>query len=207
MRCFSIYPNLTTNFIIVIRVVGGFFASVACLTQRDLKRLIAFSSVGHIGMVLGGILSIGELGIKRRVLIMFGHGLSSPCLFYLMNEVRANRKRRSSVVCKGFLIMDPSISLVWFLMRRLNLGCPPSISYFREVIIRGRVLQYSYFLGVLGIISFLAGVFSIFLFSSINHGPKREKMDFKGGGSRPLLVVMLCRLLRFAWFLFLVRVI
>ena len=204
--CFSIHPNYLSNFIIVISVVGGFIARLACLVQRDLKRLIAFSSVRHMAIVLGGVLSMREVGIKRGVLIMFRHGFRSPCLFYLINEVRVNRKSRSLVICKGFMVVDPSISLVWFLMSRLNLGCPPSISYFREILIVGRTINYRYFIGFLILVSFLAGIFSMVLFCFINHGPKSWKIDFKfTRSSRPLVVRFFCRALSFMWFLFLIR--
>lgn len=205
--CFCVHPNFLTNFVMALRVVGGVLASFACLAQRDLKRLIAFSSVRHMAMVLGGVLSMREVGVKRGVLMMFRHGFRSPCLFYLMNEVRVNRKSRSLVVCKGFLSLDPRISLTWFLVRRLNLGCPPSISYFREVFIVGRVMGYSYFMGGLILISFLAGIFSMVLFCCINHGPKGLKMDFKlSGSSRPLVVSLFCRFFRFLWFVVLLRI-
>nr|WMW23647.1 NADH dehydrogenase subunit 4 [Hiatella sp. J YW-2023] len=205
--CFSIHPNYLTNFIMVVSVVGGFMASLACLVQSDLKRLIAFSSVSHMSMVLGGVLSMSEVGMKGGVLMMFSHGFSSPCLFYLMNEVSINRKSRSLVVCKGFMVVDPSISLVWFLMSSLNLGCPPSMSYFSEIFIIGSVMDYSYFMGFLILVSFLAGIFSMVLFCFINHGPKSWKMDFKStSSSRPLVVSFFCSMLSFMWFFFVLSI-
>lgn len=196
--CFSIHPNFFTNFVMALRVVGGSVARFSCLFQSDLKRLIAFSSVRHMALVLAGVLSMVEVGVKRSVLIMFRHGLRSPCLFYLINEVRVNRKSRSLVVCKGFLLVDPSISLVWFTIRSLNLGCPPSISYFGEVFIVGIVIRCRYFMGFLLLISFLAGVFSMALFCFINHGEIGQKVDFKlPRSSRPMVVGAFCGFLRF----------
>nr|ABF60120.1 NADH dehydrogenase subunit 4 [Hiatella arctica] len=201
MWCFNVEVNFFTNLTMVLSAIGACIASLACLNQSDLKRLIAFSSVSHMGMVLSSVMSMSDVGVKVGVFMMFAHGLSSPCLFYLMSEVSVNRKSRSSIVCKGFLVMDPMISLVWFIMSSLNLGCPPSISYFSEIFIVSVVLFYSYWLMILALVSFLAGLFSMVLFCSINHGSKSWKMDYKQvGSSRPFVVNLFSALVSFFWF-------
>jgi NADH:ubiquinone oxidoreductase subunit 4 (subunit M) len=73
--------------VVVVSLWGGFLRSVICLVQRDLKSLIAYSSIGHIAISLGGMLRIFTIGKMRGVALMFAHGLCSPCLFCLAARV------------------------------------------------------------------------------------------------------------------------
>lgn len=98
------------NPIIAIAIVGGVITSIICLRQSDIKSLIAYSSVGHIGLMVTGILSNSKLGIQARLAIIIAHGLRSSALFCLANIRYSITITRSIVLTKGMLTIIPTIA-------------------------------------------------------------------------------------------------
>jgi NADH:ubiquinone oxidoreductase subunit 4 (subunit M) len=68
---------------VALSLVGGVFASLFCIRQTDLKSLIAYSSVAHMSMVIGGIITLSYSGVCRSFALMVAHGLLFPTLFCL----------------------------------------------------------------------------------------------------------------------------
>ena len=75
-------------FLGALAVVGILYGSLACLAQRDLKRLIAFSSVGHMGFVLLGIATLTPVGINGALFANIAHGLITGLLFFLAGAIK-----------------------------------------------------------------------------------------------------------------------
>jgi NADH-ubiquinone oxidoreductase chain 4 len=82
-----------------------------CLRQTDLKALIAYSSVAHMGIVLGGLITITYWGIRGAFTLIIAHGLCSSGLFCLANISYERLGRRSLLINKGLLNFIPSIAL------------------------------------------------------------------------------------------------
>lgn len=93
-----------------IAIVGGVITSIICLRQSDIKSLIAYSSVGHIGLIVAGILSNSKLGIQARLAIIIAHGLRSSALFCLANIRYSITITRRIVLTKGILTIIPTIA-------------------------------------------------------------------------------------------------
>lgn len=112
LLCIFIEIGIKINYIfIVIRLVGGLFVSLICIRQRDVKSLIAYSSVAHIGIVLSGTLRINNWGFWGSLIIILAHGLCSSGLFCLANITYERLNRRSLYLNKGLLNIMPRISL------------------------------------------------------------------------------------------------
>lgn len=119
--------------IIVISVLGSMIVGVICLFQTDIKSLIAYSSVCHIGIVLRGIIRINFLRSFGSLLLILGHGLCSSGLFCLGNILYERFFTRRLLLLKGINKIFPSVSLWWFLIRVFNIAAPPSINIFGEI--------------------------------------------------------------------------
>lgn len=98
-------------FFVMIRIVGGVIVSLICLRQSDIKSLIAYSSVAHIGIVLGGIITLNYWGFCGSFLIIIAHGLCSSGLFCLANISYERLISRSLFLNKGLINLIPRISL------------------------------------------------------------------------------------------------
>nr|YP_006073406.1 NADH dehydrogenase subunit 4 [Solen strictus]AER38724.1 NADH dehydrogenase subunit 4 [Solen strictus] len=158
--------------LLVFGFIGGLMSSVICLLQSDLKALIAYSSVSHMSLVIVGMLSFYGLGWASSVCMMFAHGVCSPCLFALANYSYSYFGSRSMMLCKGLLMASPGISFMWFIFCSLNLGCPPSLNFFSEVmLVLVGVSFYSGFIILFILMLVLGGAYSMHLYCSLNHGP------------------------------------
>lgn len=90
---------------------GGLVVSLICMRQVDIKSLIAYSSVAHMGMVLSGIIIYNTWGFNGAIVVIVGHGLCSSGLFCIANIVYERLGRRRLLINKGLLRFMPSIRL------------------------------------------------------------------------------------------------
>lgn len=136
-----------------------------------MKSLIAFSSIGHMSLVLGGVLRMFMIGWVRGVCLMFAHGLCSPCIFSLANFTYSFFNTRSMMVCKGILKIFPGLRFLWFIVAVLNIGCPPSLNFLREVFLVIRIFFVGSGLVVpLGLMCFIRASYCLYLYCGVNHG-------------------------------------
>nr|QVM79239.1 NADH dehydrogenase subunit 4 [Grammoptera ruficornis] len=164
--------GMKINYIfIVISLVGGFFVSLICIRQSDVKSLIAYSSVAHMGMILGGLLSLNIWGFWGSLVMMLAHGLCSSGLFCLANITYERLGSRSLFLNKGFLNIMPSMALWWFLFSASNMAAPPSLNLLGEIILMNSLIGFSWLSMIfLSLISFFSAVYSLFLYSFSQHG-------------------------------------
>lgn len=157
---------------------GGLLSRIICFRQTDFKSLIAYSSVGHISLMLAGVFSNRSWGWSGALILIISHGFCSSGLFALANYTYEKVHSRSLILNKGILILLPSIAIWWFLFCSINMACPPTINLLGEIIIFPRVIfRCMELLLPLRLISFLAAIYSIYLFTCIHHGgsPKFSK--------------------------------
>ncbi|CAN7945319.1 unnamed protein product [Ixodes hexagonus] len=97
--------------LMVVSVFGSVYVGVMCIFQTDVKALIAYSSVCHIGVVLGGIINLGFWSSYGGLLLMLGHGLCSSGLFCLGNMLYERFYTRSIILLKGIMRLFPRMAL------------------------------------------------------------------------------------------------
>nr|YP_010535345.1 NADH dehydrogenase subunit 4 [Morimospasma tuberculatum]UYB77596.1 NADH dehydrogenase subunit 4 [Morimospasma tuberculatum]WEY30154.1 NADH dehydrogenase subunit 4 [Morimospasma sp.] len=174
MRLMSLFLliGMQFNFIfIIISLVGGFFISLLCLRQSDIKSLIAYSSVAHMGLALSGIMTLNSWGFWGSLVMMLAHGLCSSGLFCLANISYERVQSRSLYLNKGMMNILPSISLWWFLFSASNMAAPPSLNLLGEILLINSLVSYSsYFMIFLSLISFFSAAYSLFLYAYSQHG-------------------------------------
>ena len=164
--------GLKVNYIfIVISLFGAFVISLVCLRQSDIKSLIAYSSVSHIGLVLGGIITINSWGFYGSLIIIIAHGLCSSGLFCLANISYERISRRRLFLNKGLINLMPSMSLWWFLLCSSNIAAPPSFNLLGEVILINRLVSWGLLtISMLMLISFFSAAYTLYLYSYSQHG-------------------------------------
>nr|YP_010464218.1 NADH dehydrogenase subunit 4 [Strongylium kulzeri]UUL71595.1 NADH dehydrogenase subunit 4 [Strongylium kulzeri] len=158
-------------FFISLSLLGGMYISLVCLRQSDMKSLIAYSSVSHMGLVLSGIMTLNYWGLSGSLAMMVAHGLCSSGLFCLANISYERLMSRSLYVNKGMINMIPSLSLMWFLLISSNMAAPPSLNLLGEIMLINSILGFSGLnMFFLMFISFFSAVYSLFLYSFSQHG-------------------------------------
>lgn len=171
LQTFSPPTSVASIFIFCLRLWGGFMRCVICFRQVDLKALIAYSSIGHISLVIGGCLSCTEWGWKGALLIIISHGFCSSGLFTLANLSYEKSLSRSLIINKGILLLYPTISAWWFLFCAMNIAAPPSLNLLGELICIPSCIFFSFWCVLpIFLIRFLAALFNIYLYTSTQHG-------------------------------------
>nr|YP_010031471.1 NADH dehydrogenase subunit 4 [Acroneuria carolinensis]QOV02862.1 NADH dehydrogenase subunit 4 [Acroneuria carolinensis] len=174
LRIFSvlIVSGLTFNFIWVgISLVGGVLVSLICLRQTDLKALIAYSSVAHMGIVLGGLMTMTYWGFCGSFTLMIAHGLCSSGLFCLANISYERMGSRSLLINKGLMNFMPSMTLWWFLLSSCNMAAPPSLNLLSEISLLNSMVSWTWVTMVmLSFLSFFSAAYTLYLYSYSQHG-------------------------------------
>nr|YP_010852855.1 NADH dehydrogenase subunit 4 [Symbrenthia lilaea]WGL40274.1 NADH dehydrogenase subunit 4 [Symbrenthia lilaea] len=186
--------NLKMSLIwIIISLVGGLFISLKCFCQIDMKSLIAYSSVAHMSMVIGGIMTMNHWGFMGSYMLMIGHGLCSSGMFCLSNINYERISSRSLFLNKGMMVFMPSMSMWWFLFMSSNMAAPPSLNLLGEISLINSLVSWSWLsmLMLMGISFFSAG-YSLYLYSITQHGKYNMTMySLYSGLSREYLMLML----------------
>lgn len=186
--------NIKYRFIWVrIRLVGGVLVRFVCLRQTDLKALIAYSSVAHIGIALAGLLTISYWGLCGSYRLIIAHGLCSSGLFCLANVSYERLGRRSLLINKGLLNFIPAIALWWFLLRSANIAAPPTLNLLGEISLLNRIVSWSWVsIIILSFLSFFRAAYTLYLYSFRQHGKIFSGVySFRGGKIREYLLILL----------------
>nr|YP_009695408.1 NADH dehydrogenase subunit 4 [Diaphanes mendax]QEJ81638.1 NADH dehydrogenase subunit 4 [Diaphanes mendax] len=196
IRFMKIYINigLKLNFtFLVVSLFGGFIISLICLRQEDMKSLIAYSSVAHMGLALAGLMSMNIWGFSGAFIMMISHGLCSSGLFCLANISYERTHSRSMYLNKGLLNLMPSMSLLWFLLCSSNMAAPPSLNLVGEILLINSIVFFSWFTMIsISFISFFSGVYSLYLYSQTQHGSMNQGLfSFSLGNIREYLLLIL----------------
>nr|AQP26679.1 NADH dehydrogenase subunit 4 [Microtermes sp. RDCT089]AQP28332.1 NADH dehydrogenase subunit 4 [Microtermes sp. RDCT048]AQP30083.1 NADH dehydrogenase subunit 4 [Microtermes sp. RDCT148] len=156
---------------ISLSLVGGFFVSLFCMRQTDLKSLIAYSSVAHMSMVIGGIMTLSYWGVCCSYVLMVAHGLCSSGLFCLSNISYERFGSRSLLVNSGLMNLMPSMTMWWFLLSACNMAAPPSLNLLGEIGLLSSLVSWSWLLMVvLVFLSFFSAAYTLYMYSYSQHG-------------------------------------
>nr|AIY61680.1 NADH dehydrogenase subunit 4 [Serritermes serrifer] len=157
---------------IVLSLIGGLFVSLFCMRQTDLKSLIAYSSVAHMSMVIGGIMTCSYWGFCGSYALMVGHGLCSSGLFCLSNISYERLGSRSLMINSGLMNLMPSMSMWWFLLSACNMAAPPSLNLLGELSLLSCLVSWCWlFMVILIFLSFFSAAYTLYLYSYSQHGP------------------------------------
>ncbi|NP_150609.1 NADH dehydrogenase subunit 4 (mitochondrion) [Limulus polyphemus] len=189
---FQSFVKSQGGWLVSVGLIGGLFTSFICMRQVDLKSLIAYSSVGHMGIVLGGVMTLSSWGCGGALLLMVAHGLCSSALFCLANVVYERFFSRSLVLLSGMMSVFPSLALWWFLFCVFNMAAPPSMNLFGEISLMVSLVGWSEWTVVcLGMLSFFSAYYSLFMFSSTQHGKSWAVFCIEGVNFREFLLLLL----------------
>jgi NADH-quinone oxidoreductase subunit M len=118
----------------ILAAIAIVYAALACLAQRDLKRLIAFSSVGHMGFVMLGIATLTEIGIQAAIFGMVAHGVITGMLFFCVGSIYDRyHTRQIAEIGGGMAQRMPKLAGVFAFVAIASLGLPGLAGFWGEV--------------------------------------------------------------------------
>ncbi len=119
-------------FIGLLAVIGIIYGSLACLAQSDVKRLIAYSSVGHMGFVMLGIATMSEIGINAAIIGMVAHGIITGLLFFIAGSMAHRYHTRDMNRLGGQMILMPKMGVILGFAAMASLGLPSLAGFWGE---------------------------------------------------------------------------
>jgi NADH-quinone oxidoreductase subunit M len=116
----------------LLAVIGIIYGALCCLAQRDMKRLIAFSSVAHMGFVMLGIATLTTFGINAAVFGMVAHGLITGMLFFIAGSIQERYETREMSRLGGLLTQAPHLGWLLGFSAMASLGLPGLAGFWGE---------------------------------------------------------------------------
>jgi NADH-quinone oxidoreductase subunit M len=160
----------------VLSIIGIVYGALACLMQKDWKKLVAYSSVSHLGFCTLGIFALNPAGISGSIIQQINHGISTGMLFLIVGIVYERRHTREISEYGGLLKVMPVFTVVFGLAALSSMGMPPLNGFIGEITILGGVYQVSLnwaFWAVVGIA--LGAAYLLWLFQRTMLGDLKEK--------------------------------
>jgi NADH-quinone oxidoreductase subunit M len=160
----------------VLSIIGIVYGALACLMQKDWKKLVAYSSVSHLGFCTLGIFALNPAGISGSIIQQINHGISTGMLFLIVGIVYERRHTREIADYGGLMKVMPVFTVVFGLAALSSMGMPPLNGFIGEITILGGVYQVSLnwaFWSVVGIA--LCAAYLIWLFQRTMLGELKEK--------------------------------
>jgi NADH-quinone oxidoreductase subunit M len=134
---FPILPDAAVAYapvIGILAVIAIIYGALCCFAQTDLKRLIAFSSVGHMGFVMLGLATLTDRGINGAIFGMVAHGLITGMLFFLAGSIHERYHTREIAALGGMLQQIPRFGTIFTYTAIASLGLPGLAGFWGEVL-------------------------------------------------------------------------
>lgn len=174
----AIFPEISlflSPFVYSLSLIGIIYASFAAMRQTDLKRIIAYSSIAHMSLVVLGLFSFHSLGIEGAVLQSISHGFVAGGLFLLIGILYDRYHSRFLYYYGGLVHFMPLYSAILLIFTMSNIALPGTSSFIGEFMILIGVYKTSIFITIiaaLGVI--LSGAYSLWLYNRMIFGNIKE---------------------------------
>jgi len=171
----QILPDATNYFNPLIQTIGVItiiYASLSTIIQQDTKRLIAYSSVAHMGVVVLGLFSNTIQGIEGAILLALAHGFVSPALFICVGGIIYDRTGKRIInYIRGLVTYMPVFSILFFVFTLCNTGIPLSLNFLGEQLSLIGIWQQNPIIASLGASGILfSACYSLFLYNRLSYG-------------------------------------
>jgi NADH-quinone oxidoreductase subunit M len=147
---------------IVLSVIGIVYASVIALMQKDFKRLIAYSSIAHVGLISAGLFTLSKIGMQGAMIQMLSHGIVVFALFYIVEIISQRAKTREINQLGGIRHHAPILSSVFLVILLGSIALPFTSGFVGEFLLINSLVQYQFAIGaVAGLTTILGAVYML----------------------------------------------
>jgi NADH-quinone oxidoreductase subunit M len=158
-----------------LSLVAIVYGALACLMQKDWKKLVAYSSVSHLGFCTLGIFALNPAGIAGSIIQQINHGISTGMLFLIIGVVYERRHTREISEYGGLLRVMPLFTIVFLIAALSSMGMPPLNGFIGEITILGGAYQISLSWAVWAVVGIaLGGAYLLWLFQRTMLGEIKE---------------------------------
>ena len=180
---FELFPEAARWFaplFLTLAVIGVTYGAVVATMQRDLKRLVAYSSIAHLGFIILGSFAMTSQSITGGVMQMVNHGVSTGALFFLVGMISDRRHTREISALKGLQSVAPIFAAVFMIVALSSIGLPGTNGFVGEfLILIGSFLTARWWTVVAATGVILAAVYLLWAYQRVFHGePDEDNRSF-----------------------------
>ena len=160
---------------LTLGVIGILYGAVVATMQRDLKRLVAYSSVAHLGFIVLGTFAMNSQGITGGILQMVNHGLSTGALFLLVGMIYERRHTREIAELNGLQRSAPIMAACFTVVMLSSIGLPGLNGFVGEfLILNGTFVAHRWYAVVAAVGVILAALYLLWAYQRVFHGTPRS---------------------------------
>ncbi len=182
---------------LILGVVGILYGSVVATMQKDLKRLVAYSSVAHLGFIVLGSFALNRQGITGAIVQMVNHGLSTGALFLLVGMIYERRHTRMIAELNGLQKAAPLMAAAFTVVMLSSIGVPGLNGFVGEfLILNGTFTAHRWYAVVAALGVILAALYLLWAYQRTFHGTAQsvenerfKDLNFREGGILAVFIV------------------
>jgi NADH-quinone oxidoreductase subunit M len=156
-------------------VTGIVYASIIAIRQDDLKRLVAWSSIAHVGLITAGILSLTKMGMQGAMIQMVSHGINIVGLFIIVSIIEQRMKTRSISVLGGIATVAPWFSVFFMVILLGSIALPLTNGFIGEFLLLLGIFEYNRWIaGIAGLTVIFSAVYMLWMYQRTMLGKANE---------------------------------
>ncbi|MDH3198419.1 MAG: NADH-quinone oxidoreductase subunit M, partial [Candidatus Krumholzibacteria bacterium] len=165
--------------IAVLAIIGIIYGALVAMVQKDVKKLVAYSSVSHLGFVMLGLFAFNTQAVEGAIYQMLNHGISTGGLFLLVGVIYERRHTRLISEYGGLARVMPWFATIFMIITLSSIGLPPLNGFIGELLILIGVFQFNVWYGVLAATGVVLGaIYMLWMYQRVFFGevtnPKNE---------------------------------
>ena len=165
-------------FLIALAVIGIVYGALVAMVQDDVKKLVAYSSVSHLGYVMLGLFAMNTVGVSGGLFQMLAHGVSTGALFFLVGVLYERRHTRKIADYGGLTKVMPKFALIFMIITFSSIGLPGLNGFVGEFMILLGAFQYAPIATAVAATGLILGaVYMLWCFQRMMFGPLQNEAN------------------------------
>jgi NADH-quinone oxidoreductase subunit M len=183
---------------IILSIIGIVYASIIAFTQKDIKRLVAYSSIAHVGLIAAGVFAWNAAGVQGAMIQMLNHGINVIGLFFIMDIIINRLHSRDIPSMGGIAKIAPKFAIAFLIIILGTVALPLTNGFIGEFLLLNGIYQYEmWFSAVAGLTIIFAAVYMLRMYKNVMQGEMNELTStFKDiRGSEMIVLSIICTLI------------
>jgi NADH-quinone oxidoreductase subunit M len=182
---------------LVLSIIGVVYASIIAFTQKNAKRLIAYSSIAHVGLISAGIFALNTQGMQGAMIQMLSHGINVVGLFFVLDIIFSRLKTNKIAELGGLATVAPQLAITFLIIVFGTIALPGTSGFIGEFLLLLGIYQFNIWAAVFaGLTIILSAVYMLRLYQNMMLGKTNELTigftDIKG--SEKVVLYIICAL-------------